>query len=48
MRGALEQHIQKEEQQIWPKIERVWDAGRLAEAGRQMEAMKSTEAAAAR
>ena len=48
LRGALEQHIRKEEQEIWPKIQRVWDAARLEEAGRQMEAMKSTEAAAAR
>ena len=48
LRGALEQHIRKEEQEIWPKIQQVWDAGRLEEAGRRMEAMKSTEAAAAR
>ena len=39
LRGALEQHIQKEEQQIWPKIEQLWNAQRLEEAGRQMEAM---------
>ena len=24
LRGALEQHIRKEEQEIWPKIEQVW------------------------
>jgi iron-sulfur cluster repair protein YtfE (RIC family) len=46
LRGALEQHIQKEEQQIWPKIEQLWRPERLEEAGRQMEAMKRTEAAA--
>jgi iron-sulfur cluster repair protein YtfE (RIC family) len=40
LRGALEQHIRKEEQEIWPKIERVWNSARLEEAGRQMEAMK--------
>jgi iron-sulfur cluster repair protein YtfE (RIC family) len=43
LHGALEQHIRKEEQDIWPKIERTWDAGRLEEAGRQMEAMKKKE-----
>ena len=46
LRGALEQHIRQEEQEIWPKIERAWDAARLEEAGRQMAAMKREEAAA--
>jgi iron-sulfur cluster repair protein YtfE (RIC family) len=46
LHGALEQHIRKEEQEIWPKIERTWDAARLEEAGRQMEAMKRGAAAA--
>ncbi|HEY7139133.1 MAG TPA: hemerythrin domain-containing protein [Methylomirabilota bacterium] len=40
LHGALEQHIKKEEQEFWPKIEQVWDAGRLEEAGRKMAAMK--------
>jgi len=48
LRGALEQHIRKEEQEIWPKIEQVWDAARLEEAGRQMAAMKQEETATAR
>ena len=48
LRGALEQHIRKEEQDIWPKIERAWDSTRLEEAGRQMEAMKQRETAHAR
>lgn len=48
LRGALEHHIQEEEQDIWPKIERAWSADRLEEAGRQMEAMKHGEAAAVR
>jgi iron-sulfur cluster repair protein YtfE (RIC family) len=48
LRGALEQHIRKEEQEIWPKIEKVWDAGRLEEAGHKMAAMKHEEAATAR
>jgi hemerythrin HHE cation binding domain-containing protein len=48
LRGALEQHIRKEEQDIWPKIERAWNPARLEEAGRQMEAMKQRETAHAR
>jgi iron-sulfur cluster repair protein YtfE (RIC family) len=47
LRGALEQHIQKEEQHIWPTIERLWSRERLEEAGHRMEAMKPTGAAAA-
>jgi hemerythrin-like domain-containing protein len=47
LRGALEQHIRKEEQEIWPRIERVWNPARLEEAGRQMEAMKHGQAAKA-
>jgi iron-sulfur cluster repair protein YtfE (RIC family) len=45
LHGALEQHIRKEEGDIWPKIERVWNSARLEEAGRQMEAMKSAKSA---
>jgi hemerythrin-like domain-containing protein len=48
LRSALEQHIRKEEQEIWPRIEQVWDASRLEEAGRQMAAMKHEETAVAR
>lgn len=48
LRGALEQHIRKEEGEIWPKIERAWDAARLEDAGRQMDAMKQREPAASR
>ena len=44
LHGALEQHIRKEEQEIWPKIERQWDAARLEEAGRKMEVMKQEAA----
>jgi iron-sulfur cluster repair protein YtfE (RIC family) len=46
LHGALEQHIRKEEQEIWPRIERMWGASRLEEAGRQMEAMKHEATAA--
>jgi hemerythrin-like domain-containing protein len=45
LHGALEQHIRKEEQEIWPKIERTWDPARLEEAGRQMEEMHRKKAA---
>jgi hypothetical protein len=45
LRSALERHIQQEEQEIWPKIGRVWDAARLEEAGRKMAA-QAQEAAA--
>ena len=48
LHSALEQHIRKEEQEIWPKIGQRWDAARLEEAGRSMEAMKNQEAAAVR
>jgi len=48
LHGALEQHIRREEQDIWPKIERVWDSARLEEAGRQMEAMKNQKQETAR
>jgi hypothetical protein len=38
---ALEAHIKEEEGTIWPKIQHVWNASRLEEAGKQMEAMKA-------
>jgi hypothetical protein len=38
LQSALEEHIRKEEHEIWPKIMRVWDPARLEEAGRQMAA----------
>jgi hypothetical protein len=39
LKNALERHIQQEEQEIWPRIERVWDAKKLERAGAEMEAM---------
>jgi hypothetical protein len=39
LKSALETHIQEEEQEIWPRIERVWDAKQLERAGAEMEAM---------
>jgi hemerythrin-like domain-containing protein len=47
LHGALEQHIRKEEQDIWPKIERAWNSNRLDEAGRQMASLKQEEASTA-
>jgi hypothetical protein len=38
---ALEGHIREEEQDIWPKVERVWNRTQLEEAGKEMEAMKA-------
>jgi len=46
LHSALEQHIRKEEQDIWPKIEQAWGPARLEEAGRQMAA--TTQEAATR
>jgi len=47
LKSALEHHIQEEEGTIWPKIRQVWNARKLGQAGRQMEAMKGkTERAA--
>src|SRR5262245_43431062 len=43
LKEILEHHIQEEEQQIWPKIQQLWDRGKLEEAGAQMEAMKQRE-----
>jgi hypothetical protein len=38
LKSALEAHIQEEEQEIWPRIERVWDAKQLERARAEMEA----------
>jgi hemerythrin superfamily protein len=40
MRSTLEDHIQEEEGDIWPRIEQIWDASKLEQAGRQMETLK--------
>jgi hypothetical protein len=45
LHSALEQHIRKEEGQIWPKIEQRWSTTRLEEAGRRIEASKQAESA---
>jgi len=41
LRDALEEHIQEEEDDIWPEIEKVWDRAQLEDAGKKMEAMKT-------
>ena len=40
LRTALEQHIQREEGEIWPRIREVWGADKLDRAGQQIEAAK--------
>jgi hypothetical protein len=40
LRQALEHHIQQEEGEIWPRIQRVWDEAKLEDAGQKMEALK--------
>jgi len=41
LHAALEEHIQEEEDDIWPEIEKVWDRAQLEEAGKKMEGMKA-------
>jgi Hemerythrin HHE cation binding domain len=41
LHDTLEEHIQEEEDDIWPEIEKVWDQAQLEEAGKKMEAMKT-------
>lgn len=36
VRAALEHHMRQEEQDIFPRIPRIWDRSRLEEAGREM------------
>ena len=47
LESTLAHHIQEEEGTIWPKIRQVWDAGRLEQAGREMEAMQGKAGRAA-
>src|SRR5581483_10280255 len=39
VRTRLESHIRDEERTIWPRVSRVWDAGRREQAGLEMERM---------
>jgi hemerythrin-like domain-containing protein len=40
LQQTLEHHIQEEERDIWPRIQRTWDQSKLERAGQQMEALK--------
>ena len=40
LRQTLEHHIEEEEGDIWPRIERAWDGAKLEQAGQQMETLK--------
>src|SRR5438045_1285822 len=40
LQEMLEHHIQEEEGDIWPRIEKAWDRSRLEQAGQQMETLK--------
>jgi hemerythrin-like domain-containing protein len=40
LQQTLEHHIQEEEGDIWPRIQRAWDQSKLEHAGEKMEALK--------
>lgn len=40
LQDALEHHIEEEEGQIWPRIQKVWDRAKLEQAGTQLETLK--------
>ena len=44
IKAALENHIRQEEQDIFPRIGRMWDRTRLEEAGREMRKSKADKA----
>jgi iron-sulfur cluster repair protein YtfE (RIC family) len=44
IKSALENHIRKEEQDIFPQIGRIWNRTRLEEAGREMSQGKAEKA----
>jgi len=37
-----EHHIEEEEDELFPKVRKIWDTARRAEVGRQMQEMKAT------
>ena len=47
LRGAVEHHVEEEENDLFPKAERLLGESRLQEMGRRMEEMKRGRAAAA-
>jgi hemerythrin-like domain-containing protein len=44
IKAALEHHIRQEEQDVLPRIGRIWDRTRLEEAGREMRQSKAEKA----
>lgn len=44
IKTALENHIKQEEQDIFPRIGKIWDRTRLEEAGREMHLSKAEKA----
>jgi iron-sulfur cluster repair protein YtfE (RIC family) len=44
---SLANHIQEEEGEIFPRISKVWNEARLAQAGKKMQEMKAEKADAA-
>lgn len=44
IKSALEHHIRQEEQDVLPRIGRIWDRTRLEEAGREMRQSKAEKA----
>jgi hemerythrin superfamily protein len=40
LQETLEHHIQEEEGDIWPRVQKAWDQSKLEKAGQQMEALK--------
>jgi iron-sulfur cluster repair protein YtfE (RIC family) len=42
LKSAIEEHVQEEEDEVFPKMERELDASRLEELGRELEALKSS------
>jgi iron-sulfur cluster repair protein YtfE (RIC family) len=44
IKTALENHIKQEEQDIFPRIGKIWDRTRLEEAGREMQQSKAEKA----
>src|SRR5215467_6355269 len=45
--SSLETHIKEEEGEIFPRIDKVWNAERLERSGREMSEMKAKKARAA-
>jgi iron-sulfur cluster repair protein YtfE (RIC family) len=42
LKHAIEEHVQEEENEVFPKMERELGAGRLDEMGRELEELKSS------